>query len=288
MTKKSGSAKFNQYFSQLYQARWDSILNALKDDERMVARRCFSRGLNESSPIEWLEDCYPLDDQIQIYNPITKLNDYYIMNPGSIIAARSLEVSQSDFVLDMCASPGGKSLILAQALGPEGTLWCNEISANRRVKLKTVIKQHIVQDLQNQIFIKGKDGIKYGIQYPNTFDSILLDAPCSGERHLVHNPKELEKWSEKRTKRLAAIQYGLLCSALLAVKPKGQILYSTCSLSPLENDKVIEKILSKKSDQLKLDLPERHPMAEKTEYGFQFLPDHCQFGPMYFSRLVKL
>ncbi len=124
--------------------------------------------------------------------------------------------------------------------------------------------------------------------HPNTFDKILLDAPCSGEQHLLHSTKELDKWSIKRTKRLSQAQYGLLCSAILALKENGQVLYSTCSLSPMENDQVIERFLEKKGNTAVLDLPNIELEAiERTKYGYIMLPDISRAGPIYFSRLKK-
>ena len=127
------------------------------------------------------------------------------------------------------------------------------------------------------------------MSYPDTFDKILVDAPCSGERHLIQKTKELEKWSLNRTKRLAKTQYGLLCSALLSLKPGGYILYSTCSISPMENDDVIERLLTKKSTDVELaSIDETHDFVEKTNFGYIVLPDKTQAGPLYFTLLKKL
>jgi len=146
----------------------------------------------------------------------------------------------------------------------------------------------IPKDKREQVYIKGKDGNRYGLNYPNTFDKVLVDAPCSGEQHLLASTKEIAKWTPTRTKRLSTAQYSLLCSALLACKPKGQIVYSTCSISPYENDRVIERILNKKSDSVKLDLPELNLEGiDKTKYGYLILPDKTGFGPIFFSRLQK-
>lgn len=151
-----------------------------------------------------------------------------------------------------------------------------------------MVRDHVPNERRNQIFVKGKDGIRYGLVSPDTFDAILVDAPCSGEKHLIKSPQELEKWSEKRTKRLAQKQYGLLCSALLAAKSGATIVYSTCSISPYENDGVIQKLLEKKGDSVELATGiEAVPGAEKTEFGYLFLPDNMGIGPMYFSKLIK-
>lgn len=281
---KKEKTTFDQFFTEHYGSRWANLRKALLRKPDQVMRKCFQKNLpNNYDYPPYNHSDYELVNQI---NPVG-LKEYYVMDLASIICARSLDIKENDFVLDMCAAPGGKSLILLENI-KSGTLWANELSAARRGRLKEVIQSYVPSDLREHIFIKGKDGNRYGLMYPETFDKILLDAPCSGEKHLIETPKELEKWSLKRTQRLAKNQYSLLCSAILAVKSGGQIVYSTCSISPLENDGVIKKALDKKADQVVLDLPELNlPQIEKTEFGYIILPDQAQAGPIYFSRLLK-
>ena len=291
MGKTSGSEKFNTFFKEIYADRWETLSAQMKIREKQVLRKCFSQQqvINE---ISWLKQCtWYLEDMYDLAHSHNEqgLRNYYIMNPASILAARALSIKPSDKVLDMCAAPGGKTLILMEHLSDKGELWANEVSASRRNKLTKVIQDYIPISLRKNIYVKGKDGLQYGIKHFEQFDKILIDAPCSGERHLLESKVEIKKWSIKRTKRLAGIQYGLLCSGLLALKSGGELVYSTCSISPLENDGVIEKLLEKKGDQFELDLTEAPtPWAEKTKYGFLHLPDKCGFGPIYFTRLKKL
>jgi 16S rRNA C967 or C1407 C5-methylase (RsmB/RsmF family) len=281
---------FDNFFENLYNSRWKDLKIALKAKHTQVVRAAFNH-----------EHDFTFTDEILNYPSYTQelkgvfkqrtpdgLKKYYVMDPASIICAKTLDVQEGDFVLDMCAAPGGKSLILLEAL-KTGELWCNEISEARRHKLKNVIQEYVPKEMRKNVFIKGKDGNRYGLMHPDTFDRILVDAPCSGESHLINSATELAKWSENRTKRLSRNQYSLLCSALLACKSNGRIVYSTCSVSRYENDGVIERILTKKKGMLKLDLPEIDlPGIERTEYGYIFLPDKSDAGPIYFSRLLKL
>lgn len=281
---------FDDFFANTYLHRWESLKNALKNKHTQVVRACFN------AQYDFETDQYILN--FPIYSDKLKgifekrneqnLKKYYVMDPASIICAKSLNVQPNDFVLDMCAAPGGKSLILLESI-ITGQLWCNEISQARRHKLKNVIQEYAPKSSREHVFIKGKDGNRYGLMYPDTFDKILVDAPCSGESHLINSMTELEKWSLTRTKRLSKNQYSLLCSALLSCKPGGSIVYSTCSISHYENDDVIERLLNKKSQLVTLDLPQIElPGIEKTKFGYIFLPDESNAGPIYFSRLKKL
>ncbi len=285
---KSKKQSFDDFFGEIYADRWPSLKQALLNSHQQIVRPSF--GANPITATQKLLG-FPIynEENRGVQNKLNAngLKEQYIMDPASVICAQSLELQANDEVLDMCAAPGGKALIILEQLS-EGHLWANEISQARRTKLKHIIQDYVPLKFRENVSIKGKDGAQYGLQYPNTFDKILLDAPCSGERHLLKSPKELEKWTVKRTKRLAAGQYSLLCSALLAVKPGGQIVYSTCSISPFENDEVIKKLLTKKLDMVELNLPELNlPGLEKTEFGYILLPDKSAAGPIYFSRLQK-
>jgi 16S rRNA C967 or C1407 C5-methylase (RsmB/RsmF family) len=114
-----------------------------------------------------------------------------------------------------------------------------------------------------------------------------VDAPCSGERHLLGNPKELVLWSESRSKKLAQRQYALLTAALLAIKSGGRIVYSTCSISPYENDGVITELKRRKGDSFRVQDVSNLEVGEKTEHGVQFLPDQIGWGPIYMCALVS-
>ena len=150
-----------------------------------------------------------------------------------------------------------------------------------------------MQEIAPQVFIERDfPGVTLGIiHWP--MGTILIDAPCSGERHLLETPKELAEWTVSRMKKLAQRQYALLTAGLLALKPGGKLVYSTCSIASLENDGVIETLLKKKEDFqiLQEDLPQailqQIGRPEKTKHGFLFLPDQCGIGPIYFCVLRK-
>ena len=198
-------------------------------------------------------------------------------------------VQPGDRVLDLCAAPGGKSLILLEALQGRGELTANELSFARRKRLEEVIRSHSPPEAQKFARVTGYDGNQFGLKRASHFDRVLLDAPCSSERHMLEDDAEMKNWKESRTSQLAKRQYSLLCSAILSTQPGGTIVYSTCSISPLENDAVVARVLDRKGDQVELDAETSDLNdLEKTQYGFMILPDRAQgAGPMYIARLIK-
>jgi 16S rRNA C967 or C1407 C5-methylase (RsmB/RsmF family) len=287
---------FYQYFEKIYGTRWGDLFDALKNPERQVARlnRLSSAGpviLEEAEKAHpSLKDCYWIPTQA-FYQPERTAEDLlniYIMDPASVIVARALEVQKDDRLLDMCAAPGGKTLIMIEGIATgAGEIFANDLSPERRDRLKKVIQQYVPRNIRDRVWVTGKDGVAFGMKEPGTFDRVLLDAPCSGERHVLENKKAMEEWSPRRGENLATRQYSLLAGALLAVKLGGRIVYSTCSINPDENDGVIHKLLKKKKDQVKLIPQETYSVGEKTEYGVAFLPDRCGFGPLYYSVIEK-
>lgn len=257
MKVKNKKETFDSYFESIYTTRWESLKKSMLKEE--------------------------------VYETIDLNGEKkYYMDPASVMIANELSLQPGEVALDMCAAPGGKSLILAKLLNGSGKLVCNDRSASRRERLRRVINETIPEKLKENIHITGHDANRWGLYEQNVYDKILLDAPCSSERHLLKQPKLLEKWSKARTKQLSIQQYAMLVSALTALKTKGTLIYSTCSISEEENDKVIDKLHKKKSGQFKI-LPINFTIGEDTKYGKIILPDtNNGMGPLYCVKLMKI
>ena len=258
---------FELYFSKIYGPRWQQIRQAFFEPGLKVARRnlFFEPDKWNQQRQEWvgheldiLRGCYALNESVDLQSLDEVRLPVYRMDPASVVAARALQVDPGDRVLDMCAAPGGKSLILIEAmcglqpdnpdlslLNLEGHFVANELSAKRRHRMMTVIKRYLPKDVRSLVRMRGEDGSRIGLHEKQSYDKILLDAPCSGERGLFEKISEIQQWKEKRTKSFAIRQYALFASAYMALKPGGRLVYSTCSISPYENDGVLEKFIKK-------------------------------------------
>jgi 16S rRNA C967 or C1407 C5-methylase (RsmB/RsmF family) len=274
----------SQFYADMLGERWPTLFQALMSPEKRMARW---NQFSSQAPAE--EKFFAIESTKEIPRDPQGLLEYYVMDPASYFTACALNVQAGDVVLDMCAAPGGKTLILAEALKNQGEITANEVSEARRERLKKVIQQYIPRDVRDRVWVTGKDGGKFALTHKERFDRILVDAPCSGERHLFETPKELQEWKPSRSEKLAQRQYALLTAALLACKTGGRIVYSTCSISNLENDGVIRKLMKKKEGQFRVvkgELPIEG--SERTEFGIQMWPDRCQAGPIYYSILEKI
>ncbi|MCB0341989.1 MAG: RsmB/NOP family class I SAM-dependent RNA methyltransferase [Pseudobdellovibrionaceae bacterium] len=212
----------------------------------------------------------------------------YELDPASLMPAAALQVKPGNRVLDMCSAPGGKALAMIFSVEGEAKFVLNDLSKQRLSRLNRVLKEQLPESVLSQVRTTHFDSSRWGMYEPEAFDRVLLDAPCSGEQHLLSRPAELAQWSLKRTKYLAQRQYALLCAGVQVLKPGGRLVYSTCTISPLENDQVISKYLKKKPNTVTVERVGSE-CGEPTEHGWIILPDQCQGqGPIYFSVLQKV
>jgi 16S rRNA C967 or C1407 C5-methylase (RsmB/RsmF family) len=179
---------------------------------------------------------------------------------------------------------------------------CNDTSSKRAARLQRVLREYLPTDVQPNVQTSVKDASKnsWVRLHAASHDRVLLDAPCSSERHILHSAEEMAVWSRARTKAMYARQTALLHNAIQSAKIGGRIVYSTCSLSPMENDGVIHKILQKcgavesksgasdKSPYVCESIRVELPFGEPTRYGSMILPDVCGFGPIYVAVLTRV
>ncbi len=269
-----GEQAFNAYYKDLFAARWEELKHAFFKENQSVEYK-----------IEGAQKSYFLD-------------------AASIYAALCLPLNGDFEILDLCAAPGGKTLVLASRMSEASHLSSNERSKERKHRLSVVIEECLPQEKQSQITVSCSDGATWCTRQTECFDRILLDAPCSSERHVIQDEKYLNTWSLSRIKTVTMEQWALLSCAFRLLKRGGIMVYSTCALSFLENDLMVERLIKKfNKDGNSLKFLEPFPdfseinaftampelKTEKTQYGYQILPDvQNGAGPIYFSIIQKL
>ncbi len=267
--ERRGEIGFMRHHETHWGERWGPLCEALKKSGRKVG--------------------------FELLRAVAPRERIYHLDAASLIPPMALQVCEDDEVLDLCAAPGGKSLVMWSA--GAARLVANELSDPRRARLKATLHDFLTDEQMLDVKVTGFDAQKWGLHEANVYDAVLADVPCSGERHLLENQDELKTWSPQRSAQLAVRQYAILTSALTAAKPGGRVVYSTCSISQVENDDVIAKLVKRRGHEFEnVQLPpevllrakEFKIELEPTEFGYWILPDRSEnAGPIYFSLVRK-
>lgn len=211
----------------------------------------------------------PASRAAAVRHPLVEAGSVSLQSLSSQAAARALDPQPGERILDLCAAPGSKTAHLA-ALQGGGELVAVDVSRNRVFKLKANLERQGVQ-----VTVRCADGVAFARRNPASFDRILVDAPCSGDgRFHASDPGSWERWSLRHVRGLASRQKALLHAALDAVRPGGVVVYSTCTLSPEENEGVLTRALKRYPDVRLEPLPELvDGLAPCTEWGGKAFPE---------------
>lgn len=182
---------------------------------------------------------------------------YYIQEPSAMTPATLLPIEEGDRVLDLCAAPGGKTTELAAKLNGTGVLVTNDISNSRA---KALLKNVELSGVKNSIVVSETPEklMKY---FEGYFDKILVDAPCSGEGMFRKDSAMVKTWEEYGVEYYRDIQREIILQAASMLRPGGQLLYSTCTFSPEENEGTIQYLLNHE--------PEFQVLPLVKDYGFE-------------------
>jgi len=193
--------------------------------------------------IPWSEDgFYYNEDDNPTKHPYYFAGLYYIQEPSAMLPAELLNAKPGEFVLDLCAAPGGKTTKIAAGMEGEGLLVANDINCDR---IKALIKNVELYGLKNTV-VSNETPEKLVCIFPEYFDKILIDAPCSGEGMFRKDNIAIRSWEYgMKVKNYPHIQLELLEHSDKMLKQGGRIVYSTCTFSPEENEQVIAKFLER-------------------------------------------
>ena len=190
--------------------------------------------------VSWYNDALILKNCTE--KQIQKLEIYekgciYLQSLSSMIPPLVLNPKENEKVLDLTAAPGSKTTQMAAMMNNKGYIFANELDRLRCERLKYNLEKQGAKIVE----VNNGRGESIGKQYENYFDKVLLDAPCSGEgRFLATDARTYKSWSERTVKELAKLQKKLLKSAYLALRPCGEMVYSTCTLNKEENEEILE------------------------------------------------
>jgi len=243
--------KFKERYSKL--TDWDTFcryslsflrrsirVNTVLDSVANVKKSIEAKGW-KLEPIPWCKEGFWIEhpDRKDVGNLLEHhLGKIYVQEAVSMIPPLALQPKPGDLVLDMCAAPGSKTTQMGAMMGNKGLLVANDLKGERLQSLGINIQR---SGLTNVVVTKmhGKRFHEFA------FDKILVDAPCSGTGTIRKSLKTIRIWNEGMIRKIAREQIGLAERAVLNLKSGGEMVYSTCSLEPEENEMIVHLLLEK-------------------------------------------
>ena len=232
-------------------AEYGAFFEAMQDPPQSALRLNRLRaganwgGAPAGARVAWEADGYYLDAP---FKPGRELEHfagaYYMQEPSAMASARVLDVRPGELALDLCAAPGGKSGQIAAALAGAGALVSNEIELPRARTLAGNLER---LGASRAVVVSAPAEALAEI-WPDRFDAVLVDAPCSGEGMFRRDPQARAEWSLARSEGCARRQAGILGHAARLVRPGGRLVYSTCTFSRRENEDRVEAFLQSRAD----------------------------------------
>ncbi|XP_014206934.2 5-methylcytosine rRNA methyltransferase NSUN4 [Copidosoma floridanum] len=232
----------------------------------------------------------------------TDLLDYFVLDGASVLPILSLDLQPGDKFLDMCAAPGGKTMMALQTLRLRLAV-ANDIQESRINRINTFIHEFLLEKYCDKSFYITQSDARH-IEDNGVYNKILVDVPCTTDRHVLHEfDNNIFKGSRiKERLRLPELQSEILVNALKLAIPGGTVVYSTCTLSPIQNDGVVQMALKKAFeehnvvykviDQMDALVPLKYLYNfndSALKYGHIVVPSKSRnWGPMYFCKMIRI
>ncbi len=237
--------------------------------------------IGKHDKVPFAEHCYYLnEDEKWGSHAVHHAGLMYIQEPSAMAAVNAYEI-KADLALDMCASPGGKTIQLASKAK---YLVSNEINPSRAAVLKRNIERMGLKNVAvTNHSPKELEALK------ETFDLVLVDAPCSGEGMFRKDENAITEWSLAHSEGCAVRQAAIMESVDKVLKKGGMLIYSTCTFSPRENEDIVNEFLSKHDYELAIPSPEVCAQTESfsNEKMRRFYP-HTGIGEgQFFAAMIK-
>ncbi len=240
---------FRQEMKSLLGEDYDAYLKSFEEPRsfglrvntlRLSVRECREKLSCRTEPVPWIDNglFYEGDEVRLSKDPYYYAGLYYLQEPSAMTPAALLPVEPGDMVLDLCAAPGGKSTELGAKLKGKGMLVANDISTSRA---RALLKNLEVFGIPN-ICVTSEAPEKLSQSFPEFFDKILVDAPCSGEGMFRKDPQMVKDWLTKGPDYYCTIQKEITGEAVKMLRPGGYLMYSTCTFSTKEDEDVINWI----------------------------------------------
>ena len=206
-----------------------------------------------------------------------------VQDESSMLPVIALDPQRGETILDVCAAPGGKTAFIAEKMNDEGTIYAHDIYAH---KIDTIDEQASRLGITS-IEASVQDGRTLSERYEEeSFDRILIDAPCSGFGVIRRKPEIKYEREEKDIQRLAHLQWQIVEEAIPLLKQGGRLVYSTCTIDQLENDQIVQKIKKHYPEMALIESP-LHRMLETKERAIQLFPHTIESDGFFIATFEK-
>ena len=256
-------------------------VNTLKIKVNEVKKRLENKGF-ELEPIEWVPYGFKVLKEAHNLGSLHEFLQgyYYLQNIASMLPPIILDPKPNELVVDMCAAPGSKATQLGQIMKNKGKLILIEKNKNRIPALELNIRR---MGIVNSLVI-NMDAIN--IEKLNIKpDKILLDAPCTGEGLVRQDISRKKSKNLNDIKKMANVQKKLITAGLKILKPNGQLLYSTCSIGPEENELIVNHVLKNNSNVSIAKFPNRYGVNGLTKVYGNVLMNELQFSQRLYPHI---
>lgn len=268
-------------------------INALNEEVPTSIRINPNKKINTKTleSVKWCELGYYLPERKKFtFDPLFHAGTYYVQEAGSMLIEQAfLQFTDLDSplkVLDLCASPGGKSTHILSLINSGSILVSNEVIGSR----VSTLQQNCIKWGNANCIITQNDPKDFE-KFSQKFDVVVIDAPCSGEGMFRKHSHAIDEWSEENVSLCSSRQQRILHDAWNCLKENGLLIYSTCTYNLKENEENLSEFLNeKKGESLTLNLPVDWSIHETNHngiYGYRMMPHKTKSEGFFISCIQK-
>lgn len=258
-------------------------INALKTSAEEVFKGLEERKF-EVSRGKYVKEALNVKGSGLLSDPMFIEGKFAVQDESSMIAVNALDPRPGEFIMDICAAPGGKAVYAAEKMKNRGRIIASDIYPHKAELIDKAAKKHGAEIIEARVF----DALVLDESLTGKADKVLADVPCSGLGVIRKKPEIKYEKQEKDIEALSEMQYRILCNAAKYVKSGGSVVYSTCTISKKENEEVIKRFLAENID-FTIDgnvLPEISGIDFRTGM-IQLFPNIHHIDGFFICRLIK-
>jgi 16S rRNA (cytosine967-C5)-methyltransferase len=209
------------------------VVSNRAEESEVLSRLRAAGAMLESSPVA--KGAWRVDGATAELRELNAEGKIYLQDDASQLVARAVDVRPGERVLDLCAAPGGKTTLMADHAGDRALIVAADRAAKRMATIVATMRLHELESIE-PVLLDATEQLPF---WKESFDKVLVDAPCSGTGTLRHNPEIRWRLAPSDFAALAEKQKRILAQAVQVLKPGGRLVYSTCSVEREENEEVI-------------------------------------------------